>query len=451
MIELYKSHKKVLFIFLVWLIAGKFGGTIVGMVVSSMALIYFWNKKQFATVFIGLLMLAVFAGGSSFPFAKPARNIYMLEMCILMLVSNLDKIIAVDVFYKKLGLFFLYSLPLLLLSPTILISFQKNISFILLYICVPPLFLSVMQHSKKEFMELLLILLFTVFAGGLVLYLINPSVALRVGRYKGLFGNPNEIGLFCVMSFILITTIRELMREKEIVTRFTYNLLYILIFINLFLCGSRGSMLGLSIFFLIWFSRLGWVASLFIFATIGVLYGLVFENITYIVQVLGFEEYFRLNSLDMAGGRIHGWAFAWEEVHKSFIFGRGWVYDEYIFKIHAPELNELNHQGGVHNSYLGIWLNTGIIGLLLFLTGLIRLFVKASQINRIAIAAFFCFLVTAFFEPWMQSSLNITSVIMVMFLTVVIFASDIFPEKNFDDSIYLDNEESELLNKIKTI
>lgn len=447
MIELYKKHKNTIFIFLAWLIVGKLGGTIVGIVISFVALIYFWNREEFTLAFLGLFMLATFAGGSIFPFAKPARNIYMLAICLLMFIGNLNKVIAVDPFYRKLGLFFLYSLPLLLLSPTIFISFQKNISFILLYICIPPLFLSVMQYNRHEFIELLLILLIAVLAGGILIYIVNPSAVLRAGRYKGFFGNPNEIGLFCVMSFIFILTIQKHSRIKNSI----YFLLYGLILISLLLCGSRGSMLGLLVFLAVWFSRFGWVGGIFVFTTIFVLYGLIFDNIVYIVELLGFQEYFRLDSLDMAGGRVHGWAFAWEEIQKSFIFGRGWVYDEYIFEVHKSELLVLNHQGGVHNSYLAVWLNTGIIGLFLFLTGIILLFVKASQIDRIAIPAFFAFFVTAFFEPWMQSSLNIVSVIMIMFLTITIFAKDIFLEDDFDDSIDLDNEENTLPNHINAI
>lgn len=447
MIELYKNHKNTIFIFLAWLIIGKLGGTIVGIGASLIALIYFWNRNEFLLVFFGLFILSVFAAGSTFPFAKVARNVYMLATCVLMLVNNLHKVIAVDVFYRKLGLFFVFSLPILLLSPTIIVSLQKNISFILLYICIPPLFLSVVQHNKKDFVQLLFLLLFAVFAGGLFLYVINPSAVLRVSRYKGLFGNPNEMGLFCLMSMIFVMTIKKMMSAgEEIVENRLYIVMYVLIFINLFLCGFRGCLLGFIVFFLIWFLRLKWISSLFLFTFVGLSYGLILENIAPIVQTLGFGEYMRLDSLDMAGGRIYGWTFAWEEIQKNMLFGKGWVYDEYIFKIHASELEKLNHQGGVHNSFLGIWLNTGLIGLGLFLIGIVRLFMKASSVNRIAIPAFFSFCTTAFFEPWMQSSLTITSVMMVMFLTIVIFAPEIFYEDYIDESGYL-NGKNEILNE----
>jgi hypothetical protein len=58
---------------------------------------------------------------------------------------------------------------------------------------------------------------------------------------------------------------------------------------------------------------------------------------------------------------------------------------------------------------------------------------KAGKENKIVVPTFFLFLITAFFEPWMQSSLNTISIIMVMFLTINIYAPYIFEtvdEKN---------------------
>ena len=66
----------------------------------------------------------------------------------------------------------------------------------------------------------------------------------------------------------------------------------------------------------------------------------------------------------------------------------------------------LNHQGGVHNTYLAVWLNTGLIGLALFLYGFFRNFIGKALGNYLTMPAMFAIMFQITFEPWFQSSLN---------------------------------------------
>jgi O-antigen ligase len=83
------------------------------------------------------------------------------------------------------------------------------------------------------------------------------------------------------------------------------------------------------------------------------------------------------------------------------------------------KLNDLGHQGNVHNSYLTLWLNTGIIGLFLFARGFLLSFIKASKNTRIAFPVMFTVLFSANFESWMTASLNPITIQLLIILTIL--------------------------------
>ncbi|MCB0482743.1 MAG: hypothetical protein KDC83_15040, partial [Flavobacteriales bacterium] len=60
----------------------------------------------------------------------------------------------------------------------------------------------------------------------------------------------------------------------------------------------------------------------------------------------------------------------------------------------------------VHNTYLILWLNNGIVGLIAFAFGLVTAFVKASKNSYLAFPVLFAALFQANFEPWLAASLN---------------------------------------------
>ena len=94
-------------------------------------------------------------------------------------------------------------------------------------------------------------------------------------------------------------------------------------------------------------------------------YQLVFQNFESIIRYLGLGEFFRIETLETGSGRNVAWAFAWQNIQDNFFLGKGFAYDEALFSKYEQELSVLGHQGNVHNSYLTLWLNTGVIGLFL--------------------------------------------------------------------------------------
>ena len=109
------------------------------------------------------------------------------------------------------------------------------------------------------------------------------------------------------------------------------------------------------------------------------------------------------------------------EVHT--VLGPGLLesaYEEYLYMINRHALSALGHQGGVHNTFLALWLNTGIIGLVLWLVGLFRTIFKAVAISYTALPFLYTVLFSAFFEAWLMGSLNPYHITMLLILAVTI-------------------------------
>src|SRR5204863_10137846 len=69
-------------------------------------------------------------------------------------------------------------------------------------------------------------------------------------------------------------------------------------------------------------------------------------------------------------------------------------------------LNILGHKGAGHNSYLAYWLNTGLVGMVLYFSAFLYTFFKASKNTNIAMPVLYTVRFSATCESWLTSSLN---------------------------------------------
>jgi O-antigen ligase len=82
-------------------------------------------------------------------------------------------------------------------------------------------------------------------------------------------------------------------------------------------------------------------------------------------------------------------------------------------------LRSQGHDGGVHNSYLTMWFNTGIIGIMLYFRSFILLFVKANKRAPIAFAIMFAVLFSVLYESWLTGSLNPYTITLLTIMTML--------------------------------
>jgi O-antigen ligase len=143
------------------------------------------------------------------------------------------------------------------------------------------------------------------------------------------------------------------------------------------------------------------------------------SNLPVIVEALGLEKYFRLRTLESGSGRYFAWEFAWTHIQDYFVVGGGFGNDEFIFRKHRFYLWRMNHQGGVHNSYLSFWLDVGIVGLLIYLRSFLLMFIKASKAVPMSLAVMFSTLFSIMYESWLVGSLNPFTIVLLTTMTMV--------------------------------
>src|SRR5690606_33947912 len=125
-----------------------------------------------------------------------------------------------------------------------------------------------------------------------------------------------------------------------------------------------------------------------------------------IIIELGLGDTFRIETLEEGSGRFLAWDFAWQRIQHYYFIGRGFGYDEHLMRSNFNYLSRLGHEGGVHNTYLILWLNTGLIGLAMFLRGFFLNFISAAKKTTIALPVMFTVMFSIMFEPWLAASLN---------------------------------------------
>jgi O-antigen ligase len=193
-----------------------------------------------------------------------------------------------------------------------------------------------------------------------------------------------------------------------------------IILTSVLLSSSRNCLGSILVFlFFIRFYKISYYYGFIIVIISAIIFQFINENLISIINSLGLGEYMRVEHLDDGSGRIVAWAFAWAEIQRNFFIGQGFGYDKQYFAAHREFLMSLGHQGGVHNSYLTVWLNTGLIGLILFLVAYIRMFIKAASINYLAIPTMFAIMFSISFESWASSSLSPFTVIFLLIITLL--------------------------------
>jgi O-antigen ligase len=191
--------------------------------------------------------------------------------------------------------------------------------------------------------------------------------------------------------------------------------------LSLILAGSRTSIIAVFIFFV--FARLFRLSPLFGFVAFlgtAILSELVASNIVDIIEAIGLSEFFRVETLEGGSGRQVAWALAWDTIQENLWFGRGFAFDEWLMSRNQEALNDLGHQGGVHNTYLQIWLNTGLVGLLFFLRAIILNVIKGAKKSKLAFPFLYLVLFSILPESWLAASLNPFSILFFVGLTLLI-------------------------------
>lgn len=410
-----------------WYVAGVVGGVPIAALLVFAVTLLLYLSRRFDLVVIGLITVFIFSDSYESNLAWAGK----IKPFLLLFIGGLH-ILSIKRFNLKSRLFSLFMPYLLMLlvciafapNATFFVAIQKTISYTIILLLVPNLIIEAWYEQGEKVFRTITYYLISLLVVSFMLKYISPEVATsHEGRLRGIFGNPNGLGIFLVVvtSLYSITkdVFRDLFSQKE-------NLFITLIIIFVTLqTGSRGALVSvlLVLFSTPLFRISNGIGVLFI-ATMVLGYFYLFDFFFQLLVDLGLTEQLRLENLKGGSGRIIAWNFAWENILDSPFLGRGLGFDEKLMEDNKIWLSALNHQGGVHNTYLIIWLNAGVIGLILFSRSFLLIFIRGAKKTRVALPAMFAYMFSITFEPWLSASLNPYTSIFLIAATILFVTAD---------------------------
>ena len=406
---------------ILWAILGIIDPNI-GMLFISISIFVFISKEFYTEIFIGFLFILVFSDNLEeglFGFAKTYKPLYALLLMLVLFTKRKENKVDFLIFKKFIPFLIIAAFALFFASNNLVDGIQKTISYTFLLLTVPYFIVINFERRGAHFFKTLIYFIITILVIGILLRYVNYDLVISHGnRLRGIFGNPNGLGIFLILTFIIIFIVNKyfpnLLSKREKI------IFYLIILYSILQSGSRTALISVFLFYLLYrIQSLPIILRITLFIGIILFSQFLFANIADVVASIGMEEYFRINTLEEGSGRFIAWKFAWENIQKNIVFGRGFGFDEFLMRSNYENLTKLGHQGGVHNTYLILWLNTGLIGLLAFLRGFFLVFIKAAKNSTMALPAMVAVMFSINFEPWLAASLNPFTILFLVIITIM--------------------------------
>lgn len=429
---LIRNNLQFYLLLLVFFISGAYAG-LAYLGVISFILLILWRNERPAELFIGFLFILILSDSLELKakFAAQYKNIYILILFVFFLI-DLKRDRFVISFYKYFVPYFLIGLICLIFSPVVSTSAQKLISYIILFIITPNYVYNAYRSKGAIFFkELIYFFLLIVIIGYLLRFYAFDVAVSHGGRLRGIFGNPNGLGIFLILIHLIFVVVYN--KFDDLFTRNEKLLFHAIILFVVLGSGSRTA-LGAILLFHAFTSvfKVSYLLGFILFGVIMLFTDVIVAYLPQIIIALDLQESFRIETLQEGSGRTIAWQFAWENIKSSMLFGKGFAYDEFLMRANFDYLSRLGHQGGVHNTYLIMWLNTGLIGLVFFLRGFFLVFIQCAKYSKYAFPAMLAIMLSINFEPWLAASLNPFT---ILFLTLVtIFCLEMFTENSSDEN-----------------
>ncbi len=425
------NNKNFIFILCVWYVVGVWLTPLVYFLYPVILIMMALKKKYFELfiTFIWIVILSDYVAveGADYNDLQWAKDMKNLNLPIMLAAYLLDfkNFKSHSVLFKKFGIFFIFSTIGLIYSFKLDVGIQKTISFILLYLLIPEFFMKIFSERKEKFLLELVCFVVGMLTIGIVLRFAAPQIAMLDDRFKSIFGNPNGLGVFLVFTFLLIYIINHY--YPNMFNRRDKIFIFIIMALSIFWSGSRNTIITVLIFYGASLINQFNVFLSFLLAFVVYIFNDYIDFVA-LIQVLGLEDYFRVNTIETGSGRKIAWGFAWIQIQKYFFFGGGFAHDENVMRPNYAMLSRLGHQGGVHNSYLSLWFDVGIIGLILYFRSLISIIIFSAKKEPLAWSFLIATLFNIIYESWLVGSLNPFSIMFLSSLTLLAHKEYFVPE-----------------------
>ena len=258
----------------------------------------------------------------------------------------------------------------------------------------------------RKITDILMVCVAIVFFAGILSVFTSTGDAWLSARFRGVLANPNAVGMLTIL-FMPFAVVRA-MRRKSLINYF----LILVMLVSVVLSGSRNGVMTTSIAMAFFALRIrAWKTGVLLAALAAATY-LAMPDYAPAPGISARPINHILSSDDLAegGGRVEAWAVAIPIIKSKILLGHGFGTEDLIFKGMKFRI----HRGDyIHNSYLGLTYQLGIVGSLLVFVPLIglliyRLLGHGSRSPQTAAYETLLFggLIAAFFESWIYSAGN---------------------------------------------
>ena len=446
MIIYLKEHLQLFVLMILWTITGIYLGS-VSFAIIGLSIVLLMTRRFYVEILLGFWMILMYSDSfeQMFDFAKAFKPIYMLVVAGVVILHRHVLLEGQNVIFRLFLPFFVWSFLIMYDNPQISLSFQKTLSYSLLFFTVPAIMRHLLERDQHSTLKAIVFFGTAYLTAGLILRFFGVEFVYHVGRFSGLMGNPNGLGVLTFLFAMLFATAS--FRHPNFLPRGIRVLVWLIIFANLFMCQSRSALFA-TLLYLLFSSAsvLRGFVGIIAFAIIIFSYQFLLHNLPLVVTSLGLEEFFRLDTLEGGSGRLIAWEFTWTQIQDNFFVGRGFTYTDWIFWQNYDLLTSLGHLGNAHNSFLTFWLDTGLIGLILYLIAFFLMFFTISKRYANAVPVMYAIIFSASFESWLTASLNPNTITLLMTLSIMLYGRP--PEdksSTIDGSVSDEGEENPLL------
>lgn len=309
MLKFLREHWQLVLVMCVWLAVGIIWQQAV-YALLPLSVFYFKSRDLWPELLFGMLLVLVLSDMEKdmFPVMKvfkDAKNFYVLAISMLLLLETKRFAPLSSVFNIFLP-FFVYALVPLVFSNALFTSIQKTVSYGLMFLIVPNFVLYGFRRQGWVFLRNLVFFMTLILLFGFVVNAIDYEFAHVAGRFRGLFGNPNGMAIYCYLLLMLASVVNAL--NKDLFSFRERLVVFGTIIYFLIMSGSRASLASSAMFlifhrFFAYSALLGLVGLVFMILAVEV----VSSNLEALIGALGLEKYFRLETLEEGSGRYFAW------------------------------------------------------------------------------------------------------------------------------------------------
>ena len=187
----------------VWVVCG-FVNTYVAYAAVGISVMLLKRRNMYAELIIGFIFILILSDSRQYQleFAKTIKNIYLILLTAFILFDT-KQFKYKNTFIIPFVPFLIWAVITIFNAPEMSIAAQKTLSYGLLYFVAPTYFIKAFHNQGKVFLNDFTWLVTFILLAGLLLIIVKPDFVYLVGRYCGILGNPNGLGIFCTLFFIL--------------------------------------------------------------------------------------------------------------------------------------------------------------------------------------------------------------------------------------------------------